>query len=463
MAKNKNNQAIWGTRIKKKTSTLFQKVGSSVDIDKRLYKEDIAGSIAHVEMLLKQKIISFKIKNKIVYGLQKIEKEISKNKFEFNNKYEDIHMNIENKLFQIIGEEAGYIHTARSRNDQVITDFKIWIKSATKEINLNLDQVIKSTIKIAEKNIETIMPGFTHLKNAQPVSLAHYLMAYVEMFKRDKRRFINNLESLNESPLGVAALTGTSFNIDRNYTAKKMGFSRPTNNSIDTVSDRDFVLDFLFSISVCSMHISRIAEELIIWNSDGFNLIHLSDKVVTGSSIMPQKKNPDLLEYLRGKTGSTFGNLFSMLTILKGLPLSYFKDLQDDKEIVFKSNDTLVDCLKIFNEILKNILPNKKKMYELADNGYITATDLADYLVKNHSMSFRKAYQKTAEIVNFAEKKKKKLKDLKIEELKKIEPKLTNDVLKVFDLKNSVNSKKSYGGTSFVNIKRMISKYRKKS
>ncbi len=463
MAKNKNNQTIWGTRIKKKTSTLFQKVGSSIDIDKRLYKEDIAGSIAHVEMLLKQKIISFKIKNKIVYGLQKIEKEISKNKFEFNNKYEDIHMNIENKLFQIIGEEAGYIHTARSRNDQVITDFKIWIKSATKEINLNLDQIIKSTIKIAEKNIETIMPGFTHLKNAQPVSLAHYLMAYVEMFKRDKRRFINNLESLNESPLGVAALTGTSFNIDRNYTAKKMGFSRPTNNSIDTVSDRDFVLDFLFSISVCSMHISRIAEELIIWNSDGFNLIHLSDKVVTGSSIMPQKKNPDLLEYLRGKTGSTFGNLFSMLTILKGLPLSYFKDLQDDKEIVFKSNDTLVDCLKIFNEILKNILPNKKKMYELADNGYITATDLADYLVKNHSMSFRKAYQKTAEIVNFAEKKKKKLKDLKIEELKRIEPKLTNEVLKVFDLKNSVNSKKSYGGTSFVNIKRMISKYRKKS
>ena len=463
MAKNKNNQTIWGTRIKKKTSTLFQKVGSSIDIDKRLYKEDIAGSIAHVEMLLKQKIISFKIKNKIVYGLQKIEKEMSKNKFEFNNKYEDIHMNIENKLFQIIGEEAGYIHTARSRNDQVITDFKVWIKSATKEINLNLDQVIKSTIKIAEKNIETIMPGFTHLKNAQPISFAHYLMAYVEMFKRDKRRFINNLESLNESPLGVAALTGTSFNIDRNYTAKKMGFSRPTNNSIDTVSDRDFVLDFLFSISVCSMHISRIAEELIIWNSDGFNLIHLSDKVVTGSSIMPQKKNPDLLEYLRGKTGSTFGNLFSMLTILKGLPLSYFKDLQDDKEIVFKSNDTLVDCLKIFNEILKNISPNKKKMYELADNGYITATDLADYLVKEHSMSFRKAYQKTAEIINSAEKKKKKLKDLKIEELKKIEPKLTNDVFKIFDLKNSVNSKKSYGGTSFENIKRMISKYRKKS
>jgi|TARA_B110001452_G_scaffold179003_1_gene150207 argininosuccinate lyase len=461
MAKNKNNQTIWSTRIKKKASTLFENVGSSIDVDKRLYKEDIAGSIAHVEMLLKQKIISFKIKNKIVYGLQKIEKEISKNKFEFNKKYEDIHINIEKKLFQIIGEEAGYIHTARSRNDQVITDLKIWIKSATKEINTNLDKVIKSTLRIAEKNIETIMPGFTHLKNAQPISLGHYFMAYIEMFKRDKRRFVNNLESLNESPLGVAALTGTSFNIDRNYTTKKLGFSNPTNNSIDTVSDRDFVLDFLYSISICSMHISRIAEELIIWNSDGFNLIHLSDKVVTGSSIMPQKKNPDLLEYLRGKTGSTFGNLFSMLTIMKGLPLSYFKDMQDDKEIVFKSNDVLINCLKIFDEILKNISPNKKKMYELADSGYITATDLADYLVRNHSMSFRKAYQKTAEIVNFAEKKKKKLRELKIEELKKIEPKLTNDVLKVFDLKNSINSKKSYGGTSFENIKRMIMKYKK--
>jgi len=461
MTKNKNNQAIWNTRIKKSASTLFQKVGNSINIDKRLYKEDIQGSIAHVEMLFKQKIISFKIKNKIIYGLNKIEKEISNKKFVFNNKYEDIHINIEKRLFQIIGEEAGYIHTARSRNDQVITDFKIWIRSATKEININLDKVIKSTIKLAEKNIDTIMPGFTHLKNAQAISFAHYLMAYVEMFSRDKKRFLNNLDNLEESPLGVAALAGTSFNIDRNYTAKKLGFKKPTNNSIDTVSDRDFVLDFLYSVSVCSMHISRISEELIIWNSEGFSLINLSDKIVTGSSIMPQKKNPDMLEYLRGKTGKTYGNLFSMLTILKGLPLSYFKDLQDDKEIVFQSNDNLINCLKVFDEILKNSSSNKKRMLELANSGYITATDLADYLVKNHSMSFRKAYQKTASIVNFAEKKKKNLSDLTIEELKKIEPKLTNDVLKVFDLKNSINSKKSYGGTSFDNIKKMIMKYKK--
>ena len=461
MSKNKNNQSIWGNRIRNKNSSLFQKIGSSIDVDKKLYKEDITGSIVHVEMLFKQKIISFKIKNKIIYGLNKIEKEISNKKFVFNNKFEDIHMNIEKRLFQIIGEEAGYIHTGRSRNDQVITDFKIWIRSATKEINILLDKVITSTLKLAEKNVYTIMPGFTHLKNAQAISFAHYLLAYVEMFKRDQKRFTNNLENLNENPLGVAALSGTSFNIDRNYTTKKLGFKKPTNNSIDTVSDRDFVLDFLFSVSVCSMHISRISEELIIWNSDGFGLINLSDKIVTGSSIMPQKKNPDLLEYLRGKTGSAYGNLFTMLTILKGLPLSYFKDLQDDKEIIFKSNQILTDCLKIFDEILKNINPNKKKMLELANSGYVTATDLADFLVKNYSMPFRRAYQKTALIVNLAEKKKKNLDQLTLEELKKIEPKLTINVLKVFDLSNSVDSKKSYGGTSFDNIKKMIIKYKK--
>ena len=461
MTKNKNNQAIWGARIKSNTSSIFQKAGSSINIDKRLYREDIAASIVHIEMLFRQKIISFKIKNKIVYGLNKIEKEITKKKFQFNDRYEDIHLNIEKRLFQIIGDDAGYLHIARSRNDQVITDFKIWIRSASKKIMNRIDSIIKSSLKLAEKNIDTIMPGFTHLKNAQAISFAHYIMAYVEMFERDKKRFSNNLESLSENPLGAAALTGTSFNIDRNYTSKKLGFKRPTKNSIDTVSDRDFVLDFLFSVSICSMHISRIAEELIIWNSDGFKLINLSDKVVTGSSIMPQKKNPDLLEFIRGKSGLSYGNLFAMLTILKGLPLSYFKDLQDDKEIIFKSFDTLSNCLKILDEILKNLSPNKKRMLELASYGYITATDLADYLVKYHSMPFRKAYQKTAKIVNFAEKKKKRLNELTLEELRMIEPKLTKDVLKVFDLKNSVKTKKSYGGTSFVNIKKMIMNYKK--
>ena len=461
MTKNKNNQAIWGTRIKNRASSLFQKVGNSINIDKRLYKEDIIGSIAHVEMLFKQKIISFKVKNKIIYGLNKIEKEILKNKFEFNKKHEDIHMNIENRLFEIIGDDAGYVHTARSRNDQVVTDFKIWMKSSTNKIDQNLNKIIKTILKIAEKNVETIMPGFTHLKNAQPLSLGHYLMAYVEMFSRDRKRFLKNIESLDENPLGVSALVGTSFDIDRNYTSKKLGFKKPTNNSVDTVSDRDFVLDYLYCSAVCSMHISRIAEEFIIWSSDGFGLIKLSDKVVTGSSIMPQKKNPDLLEYIRGKSGSVYGNLFTMLTILKGMPLSYFKDLQDDKEIVFKTNDTLIDCLKILDEVLNNFYPDKRKMLELANLGFITATDLADYLVKNHSMSFRNAYQKTAAIVNMAEKKKKRLEDLKIEDLNKIEPKLTKEALNVFNLKNSINSKKSYGGTAFENVRKMIKKYKR--
>ena len=462
MTKNKNNQAIWNTRIKKNISKLYQDIGSSIDIDKRLYKEDITGSIAHVEMLFKQKIISFKIKNKIIYGLNKIEKEITRKKFIFNKKYEDIHMNIEKRLFEIIGGEAGYIHTARSRNDQVITDFKIWIKNATYDVEMNLNKIMKSILKIAEKNVEVIMPGFTHLKNAQAISFGHYLMAYIEMFNRDKKRFMNNLENLNENPLGVSALTGTSFNIDRNYTSKKLGFKNPTNNSIDTVSDRDFVLDYLYSASVCAMHISRIAEELILWNSDAFGLIKLSDKIVTGSSVMPQKKNPDLLEYLRGKSGSVYGDLFAMFTIMKGLPLSYFKDLQDDKKLVFNTHDTIINCLRLLDEIIKHISPNKKRMLKLANTGHITATDFADYLVKNFSISFREAYKKTSSLVNLAEKSGRKLEELDINELKKIQPKLNEDVLKVFNLKNSVNSKKSFGGTSFGNVRKMISKYKKK-
>ena len=461
MSQNKNNKTVWSTRITKDTSSIFQKVGSSLSVDKRLFKEDIAGSIAHVEMLFKQKIIAFKIKNKIIWGLNKIRNEIIKKKFIFNPKHEDIHMSIEKRLFEIIGDDAGFIHTARSRNDQVITDFKIWLRNSTNEIINLLNSSIKIIVKNAEKNIETIMPGFTHLKNAQPISFAHYLLAYVEMLKRDKHRFKNNIENLLENPLGVTALAGTTFNIDRNYTTKKLKFSHPTKNSIDTISDRDFVTDFLYATSVCSVHISRLAEEFIIWNSDAFGLIKLNDRIVTGSSIMPQKKNPDQLEFLRGKTGNAFGNLFSMLTILKGLPLSYFKDLQDDKELVFKSFDQIKYSILIFNDILKNFSVNKKRMFELANKGYTTATDLADYIVIELNVPFRKAYQITAKIVNYAEVKKKRFDELSIKEIKKIEPKLNEEVLKIFNLKNSIKSKKSYGGTSFENIKKMINKYKK--
>ena len=461
MSKNKNNKPVWSTRIKKNNSSLFAKVGSSIDVDKRLYKQDIQASTIHVEMLLKKKIISLQVKNKIVWGLKKILNEITKKKFNFDKQSEDIHMSIEKRLFEIIGEDAGFIHTARSRNDQVLVDFKLWMIEATNDIIKEINSNTSSILKIAEKNIFTIMPSFTHLKNAQPISFAHYILAYVEMFQRDKKRFLNNREALMENPLGVAAIAGTSFDIDREYTTKKLKFKKPTGNSIDTVSDRDFVLDFLYSISVCSNHISRFAEEFILWNSDAFDLIKLKDKVVTGSSIMPQKKNPDTLEYLRGKTGNVYGNLFSMLTILKGLPLSYFKDLQDDKELAFKSFDQIKICLQIMREVLNNFIVNKKKMIQLAETGYTTATDLADHIVKEHKYPFRKAYLVTTKIVNLAEKKGKKLQELTIQEIKSVDKKLSEDVLKLFNLKNSVKSKKSYGGTSFENIKKMIKKYKK--
>ena len=457
---NKKNKAVWSTRIKNKPSGIFQKVSSSIDIDKRLFKEDILASITHVEMLNRQKIISFKIKNKIIWGLKKIQNQIIKKKYIFDYKDEDIHMSIEKKLFELIGEDAGYIHTARSRNDQVLVDFKIWMINSNNKLIKMLDQTIGNILKIAEKNIYTIMPGFTHLKNAQPISFAHYVLAYVEMFSRDKQRLKNNFTNLRQNPLGSGALSGTSFNIDRNFTTKKLGFKVPTSNSIDTVSDRDFVLDFLFASSVCAMHISRLAEEFIIWNSDAFRLITLKDNIVTGSSIMPQKKNPDPLEYLRGKVSNAYGNLFSMMTILKGLPLSYFKDLQDDKKIVFDAFDNLTNSIKVLNEVLNNFSVNKNEMLNLAKIGYITATDLADYFVKNLNYPFRKAYQITAKIVNYCEKNKKNLSDLSYKELKRIEPGIKEDVIKIFDLKNSVNSKKSYGGTSFENIKKMIKKYK---
>ena len=292
---NKKNITVWGARFKQKTSNLFQNYGASIDIDKRLYNEDIKASIVHVKMLSKQKIISTKNAKNIIGGLKKIHKEIKNNKFKFQKKYEDIHLNIEKRLFEIIGKDAEYMHTARSRNDQVITDFKLWMLTATKEIIFEINSLIKTIIIKTNKNLNVIMPGLTHLKNAQPIYFSHYLLACVEMFNRDKKRFISNLDNLYENPLGVAALSGTSYKIDRFYTTKHLGFKKPTNNSIDTVSDRDFALDFLSSSAICSLHISRISEELIIWNSDAFKMINLSDKILTGSSIMPQKKIQTLL------------------------------------------------------------------------------------------------------------------------------------------------------------------------
>ena len=458
--KNKN-KTVWSKRLKGSPSKLFERIGASVHIDKRLYKQDIFASKVHTQMLIKQKIIPIKDGNKIIAGLRKIEKLIDNKKFQFEAKYEDIHLNIEKKLFEIIGPSAGFLHTARSRNDQVVTDFKLWVKKSTNEIIYEISKLMKSILLKSEKNIDTVMPGFTHLKNAQPVSFSHYLLAYFEMLKRDRKRFNNNLDLLDESPLGVAALSGTSYNIDRFYTSKKLGFKQPTSNSIDTVSDRDFALDFLYACAVCAMHLSRLAEDFIILNSDAYKLIDFNDKMLTGSSIMPQKKNPDPAELIRGRTGINYGKLNSMLTIMKGLPISYFKDLQDDKSLVFDGFDTLKDTLSLSSELIKNLKPNKKRMLNMANSGFTTATDFADYLVKQKKIPFRESYNISSKLVNYAEKKGKNLNELGFDEVKTFYKNLDKKILQIFEVKNSMNSKKSYGGTSNKNVKNMIKRYKK--
>ena len=458
--KNKN-KTIWSNRFKGKTSKSFQRIGSSIDIDKRLYKQDIIGSITHVQMLVRQKIIHAKDGKKIINGLNKIKSKIDKGQFKFQEKFEDIHLNIEKKLFEMIGSSAGYMHTARSRNDQVVTDFKLWVKESSKDILKHISLVMKSILKKAEKNTDTVMPGLTHLKNAQPISFAHHLLAYYEMLKRDKKRFQNNINLLDECPLGSVALSGTSYKIDRKYTAKKLGFKKPTDNSIDSVSDRDFALDFLYSSAICAMHLSRLAEDFIIFNSDAFNLINFNDSMLTGSSIMPQKKNPDPAELIRGRVGINYGKLNSMLTIMKGLPTSYFKDLQDDKILVFDGYDTLKDTLIMSEELINAVKPLKDKMLRMANKGFTTATDFADYLAKEKNLSFRESYSLSAKLVNLAEKNNKTLDQLSLVDIKKIYKDVDKNVLKILNVKNSMNSKKSYGGTASNNVAMMIKKYKK--
>ena len=458
--KNKNKN-IWSKRFKSKTSKSFQRIGSSIAVDKRLYKQDIIASIVHTQMLIKQKIVSGNDGKKIIKGLNTIKSQIDKGQFNFQEKFEDIHLNIEKKLFETIGSAAGYMHTARSRNDQVVTDFKLWVKDSSKDIIKNISIIMKSIIKKAEKNTETVMPGLTHLKNAQPISFAHYLLAYYEMLKRDQQRFKNNIELLDECPLGSAALSGTSYKIDRKFTAKKLGFKKPTDNSIDSVSDRDFAIDFLYASATCAMHLSRLAEDFIIFNSDAFNLINFNDSMMTGSSIMPQKKNPDPAELIRGRVGINYGKLNSMLTIMKGLPMSYFKDLQDDKALVFEGYDTLKDTLIMSAELIDAVKPMKDNMFRMSNRGFTTATDFADYLVKEKNLSFRDSYSFAAKLVNLAEKNNKTLDELSLVEVRKIYKDLDKGVLKVFDVRNSMNSKTSYGGTASNNTKMMIKKYKK--
>ena len=459
MGKTKTNK-VWGTRMKSKPSELLTKINASIDVDKELYQQDLNGSIAHCKMLAKQKIIKSDISKKIVSGLEKIRKEIQSKKFKFSQSNEDIHLNIEKRLFEIIGPNAGFLHIARSRNDQVTTDFKLWVIDASQNLNIEIKKLIKALIKLAEKNKNVIMPGFTHLKNAQPVLFSHYLLAYIEMFKRDHKKFTNVIKNTSENPLGSAALAGTGFAIDRFYTSKQLGFLKPTDNSIDGVSDRDYAIEFLFVSSLCSMHLSRLAEEIILWNSDIVNMININDKMLTGSSIMPQKKNPDGAELLRGKSGAIYGNLNSLLVTMKGLPLSYFKDMQEDKKPVFETFKILNLNLKIAKELVESISPNKAIMKKFANYGYTTATDFADYLVKK-GLSFREAHKKSAKLVNVAEKKNLSLNELSFSEIKKIDKLIKPDVIKALKIENSVNSKTSYGGTSIKNVVKMLKKLKK--
>jgi len=457
MKKNKKNiNPIWGNNFNKQSNPLLEKINSSIDFDKRLVFQDLRVSEVHSLMLKKKKIISSSEYKLIIKGLKKIKTLVLNNKFKFNKKYEDIHMNIEIELHNLIGDTAEKLHTARSRNDQVVTDFKLWIIKATKEIYSKIGDLQKTIIKKAALHVKTILPGFTHLQSAQIVSLAHHLMAYYEMLKRDKDRFLNSINRMNECPLGSAALAGTSFPIDRILTSKMLGFKKPTSNSMDSVSDRDYALEFLSNAAICGSHLSRFGEDITIWASTQFKFITLSDDFSTGSSIMPQKKNPDSAELMRGKMGRLSGNFISLLTTVKGLPLTYNKDLQEDKEPVFDSYDNLVLIIEVANGIIKGVKINKNEMLKACNKGNLMATDLADWLVINYNVSFRKAYKMIGKVISIANKKNYQINDLTIAELNIIGNDSGAKIKKFLKIDNSINYKKSLGSTSPKEVKKAI-------
>ena len=457
--KNKANP-MWGGHFDKAPAQVMIDINPSIDFDKRLAFFDLQGSIAHVEMLEKQNILTSSETAEIKKGLAIIEDEIAAGDFKFSRELEDIHMNIEARLKELIGDVAGKLHTARSRNDQVATDFKMFVRDSNAQAIILIKELILALIGKAEKNIEAILPGYTHLQSAQPVSFAHHLHCYAEMLKRDLSRFADANDRLDECPLGAAALAGTSFNTDRFFTAEKLEFSVPTRNSLDSVSDRDFALDFLYNVSVLAGHLSRFAEEIIIWMSQGFRFVSLSDLYTTGSSIMPQKRNPDAAELVRGKTGRLFGNLMSLLTVMKGLPLAYSKDMQEDKEPIFDSYDTIIVVLKAMIGMVGDLQVNKENMLNATQSGFITATDLADYLVRELNMPFRNAHHVTGSLVKKAEEKKCDLADLSLPEMQEIEPKIKENIFEFLTVENSVNSRKSYGGTAFSEIEKRLKEFK---
>ena len=457
-----SSNRMWGGRFASGPAAIMEEINASIDFDKKLYKEDIKGSSAHAAMLAAQGIISAADYDEIEKGLKTILSEIESGKFVFSRKLEDIHMNIEARLAELIGSAAGRLHTARSRNDQVALDFRLWVRNETDKTIQSIRHLIETLLQRAEQEVETIMPGFTHLQVAQPITLGHHFMAYVEMFGRDLSRMYDARERMNESPLGAAALAGTSFPTDRFMTAKALGFREPTRNSIDSVSDRDFALEFLSASAICAVHLSRLAEEIVIWSTAQFNFIHLPDSFSTGSSIMPQKKNPDAAELVRAKTGRINGSLIALLTIMKGLPLAYSKDMQEDKEQVFDAAQSLELSLAAMAGMIADIEINKNVMKKAAGSGYSTATDLADWLVRKLGIPFREAHHITGHAVALAEKKKCDLADLTLEDLKTINPDITADVFDVLSVEKSVQSRKSYGGTAPQEVQRQIDYWKKR-
>ena len=452
----KSSNAHWGGRFTGGPAEIMEKINASIAFDRRLFLQDIAGSRAHADMLVAQDILTPEDGKAINEGLELISQEILAGNFSFSEKLEDIHMNIESRLKELIGEPAGRLHTARSRNDQVVTDFKLWIRNNSINLDKHLQNLQKSLINVAKKNTATVMPGYTHLQVAQPISLAHHCLAYVEMMGRDRSRLKDCIDRLNESPLGSGALAGTSFPIDRNLTSKLLKFSKPTANALDSVSDRDFAVEFLFVISLISTHLSRMADEIILWSNQQFNFINLPDELATGSSIMPQKKNPDGAELVRGKASGIISNLNGLLVILKGLPLAYSKDLQDDKKIVFSAFDDACLTLEVMTEIWSKVSFNKGIMNDAVNNSNATATDFANWLVQHIELSFREAYQLTGRIVAHANKNNKKLNQLSLEELQKFNKKITEDAQKTLSSNESIKNKNSFGGTSPQRVKQSI-------
>lgn len=450
----------WSGRFKEKISKVAEHFTESISFDNRLWRYDIEGSIAHAKMLGKQGIITKWDAEKIIRGLEEIAREIETGRFRFREEFEDIHMNIEAALIKKIGDAGKKLHTARSRNDQIALDLRLYLRAETKEIISLIKKFQKTLIKIIEQHLNTLMPGYTHLQRAQPVLLSHHLLAYVEMLQRDRERLEDTLKRINILPLGSCALAGTSLPIDRVYVARLLGFKGISENSIDAVSDRDFAAEFLSDAAILIMHLSRLAEELILWSTEEFGFIELPDAFTTGSSIMPQKKNPDIAELIRGKVGRVYGNLFSLLTIMKALPLSYNRDLQEDKLPVFDTVETVKSCLTVLNEMLPGIKFNTKRMQEIAEEGYSTATEIAEYLVKK-GLPFRKAHEITGRIVLSCIKNKKQFRELSINEFKNFSPLITKEIYSHIRAEDSVNAKRSSGSTAPSEVKRQIRRLKK--